>query len=161
MIETMSKLRNISKSLVQDLGREPSIEEIADDAALSTGETRRVLKIARHPISLDRPVGESEDSYFGDFIEDESAESPISAASKEMLKAKIEAVLNTLTHREREIIKLRYGIGDGYTYTLEEVGRLFNVTRERVRQIEAKAIRKLQHPVRARRLEGFLQGVAQ
>ncbi len=160
MIETMSKLRNISKALVQELGREPSIEEIADRAELSVGETRRVLKISRHPISLDRPVGESEDSYFGDFIEDETAESPISVASQGMLKDKIEAVLNTLTHREREIIKLRYGIGDGYTYTLEEVGRIFNVTRERVRQIEAKAIRKLQHPVRARRLEGFLEGIA-
>ncbi len=159
MIETMSKLRNVSKTLVQELGREPSIEEIAGRAALSVGETRRVLKISRHPISLDRPVGESEDSYFGDFIEDETAESPISAASQGMLKDKIEAVLNTLTRREREIIKLRYGIGDGYTYTLEEVGRVFNVTRERVRQIEAKAIRKLQHPVRARRLEGFLEGI--
>ena len=159
MIETMSKLRNVSKTLVQELGREPSIEEIAGRAELSVGETRRVLKISRHPISLDRPVGESEDSYFGDFIEDETAESPISAASQGMLKDKIEAVLNTLTRREREIIKLRYGIGDGYTYTLEEVGRVFNVTRERVRQIEAKAIRKLQHPVRARRLEGFLEGI--
>ena len=125
-------------------------------ASLSVGETRRVLKISRHPISLDRPVGESEDSYFGDFIEDETAESPVSAASQGMLKDKIEAVLNTLTRREREIITLRYGIGDGYTYTLEEVGRVFNVTRERVRQIEAKAIRKLQHPVRSRKLEGFL-----
>ena len=159
MIETMSKLRNVSKLLVQTLGREPSIEEIAEFADLSVGETRRVLRISKHPISLDRPVGESEDSYFGDFIEDESAESPVTVASQEMLKDKIEAVLNTLTHREREIIKLRYGIGDGYTYTLEEVGRIFNVTRERVRQIEAKAIRKLQHPVRARRLEGFLEGI--
>ena len=160
MIETMSKLRNIAKQLVQEIGREPTIEEIAERAELSVSETRRVLKISRHPISLDRPVGESEDSYFGDFIEDGTAESPISAASQTMLKDKIEAVLNTLTHREREIIKLRYGIGDGYTYTLEEVGKIFSVTRERVRQIEAKAIRKLQHPVRARRLEGFLEGLA-
>jgi len=159
MIETMSKLRNVSKQLVQELGREPSIEEIADLASLSVSETRRVLKISRHPISLDRPVGESEDSYFGDFIEDGTAESPLDVASQGMLKDKIEAVLNTLTHREREIIKLRYGIGDGYTYTLEEVGRMFNVTRERVRQIEAKAIRKLQHPVRARRLEGFTESI--
>ena len=159
MIETMSKLRNIAKQLVQDLGREPTIEEIAEYAELSVAETRRVLKISRHPISLDRPVGESEDSYFGDFIEDDTAESPVSTASQTMLQDKIEAVLNTLTHREREIIKLRYGIGDGYTYTLEEVGKIFHVTRERVRQIEAKAIRKLQHPARARRLEGFLEGV--
>ncbi|QOJ13456.1 MAG: RNA polymerase sigma factor RpoD [Planctomycetia bacterium] len=156
MIETMSKLRNISKRLLQALGREPTIEEIAEDAKMPVSEARRVMKISRHPISLDRPVGESEDSYFGDFIEDEKAESPVSTATSEMLKDRIEAVLKTLTYREREIIKLRYGIGDGYTYTLEEVGRIFKVTRERVRQVEAKAIRKLQHPVRARKLEGFL-----
>ncbi|HEY8751667.1 MAG TPA: RNA polymerase sigma factor RpoD [Tepidisphaeraceae bacterium] len=158
MIETMSKLRNISKMLMQELGREPTIEEIAKRAKMSVSETRRVLKISRHPISLDRPVGESEDSYFGDFIEDEKADNPVESATQEMLKDKIEQVLKTLTYREREIIKLRYGIGDGYTYTLEEVGRIFKVTRERVRQVEAKAIRKLQHPVRARKLEGFLPG---
>jgi RNA polymerase primary sigma factor len=158
MIETMSKLRNISKQLIQELGREPTIEEIAKRAKMSVSETRRVLKISRHPISLDRPVGESEDSYFGDFIEDEKADNPVESATQEMLKDKIEQVLKTLTYREREIIKLRYGIGDGYTYTLEEVGRIFKVTRERVRQVEAKAIRKLQHPVRARKLEGFLPG---
>jgi len=158
MIETMSKLRNISKQLMQELGREPTIEEIAKRAKMSVSETRRVLKISRHPISLDRPVGESEDSYFGDFIEDEKADNPVESATQEMLKDKIEQVLKTLTYREREIIKLRYGIGDGYTYTLEEVGRIFKVTRERVRQVEAKAIRKLQHPVRARKLEGFLPG---
>ncbi len=160
MIETMSKLRNISKGLMQELGREPTIEEIAKRAKMPVSETRRVLKISRHPISLDRPVGESEDSYFGDFIEDERAENPVESATQEMLKDKIEQVLKTLTYREREIIKLRYGIGDGYTYTLEEVGRIFKVTRERVRQVEAKAIRKLQHPVRARKLEGFLPGSA-
>ncbi len=158
MIETMSRLRNISKKLVQQMGREPTIEEIASEAGMSVSEARRVLKISRHPISLDRPVGESEDSYFGDFIEDETAESPIETAGTEMLKDRIEEILKTLTYREREIIKLRYGIGDGYTYTLEEVGRIFKVTRERVRQVEAKAIRKLQHPVRARKLEGFLDG---
>jgi RNA polymerase primary sigma factor len=158
MIETMSKLRNISKGLMQELGREPTIEEIAKKAKMTVSETRRVLKISRHPISLDRPVGESEDSYFGDFIEDEKADNPVESATQEMLKDKIEQVLKTLTYREREIIKLRYGIGDGYTYTLEEVGRIFKVTRERVRQVEAKAIRKLQHPVRARKLEGFLPG---
>jgi len=159
MIETMSKLRNTSKRLVQEMGREPTVDEIAREAELSVSETRRVMKIARQPISLDRPVGESEDSYFGDFIEDETAESPVNVASQEMLKDKIDDVLNTLSFREREIIKYRYGIGDGYTYTLEEVGRIFNVTRERVRQIEAKAIRKLQHPVRSRKLEGFLEGI--
>jgi len=158
MIETMSKLRNVSKKLLQQLGREPTIEEMANEAGYSVEETRRVLKISRHPISLDRPVGESEDSYFGDFIEDDTAESPVQAATQEMLKDKIEQVLKTLTYREREIIKLRYGLGDGYTYTLEEVGRIFKVTRERVRQIEAKAVRKLQHPVRSRQLEGFLDG---
>ena len=161
MIETMSRLRNISKELLQKLHREPTIEEIAEKAKMPVSEARRVMRISRHPISLDRPVGESEDSYFGDFIEDETVESPAQAASQEMLKDKIESVLQTLTYREREIIKLRYGIGDGYTYTLEEVGRIFKVTRERVRQVEAKAIRKLQHPVRSRRLEGFLDGNAE
>ena len=155
MIETMSKLRNVSKKLTQLKGREPSIEEVAEAAQVSVDEAKRVMKISKHPISLDRPIGDSEDSYFGDFIEDESVESPVQSASREMLKERIEKVLGTLTFREREIIKLRYGIGDGYTYTLEEVGRIFRVTRERVRQIEAKAVRKLQHPVRSRQLGGF------
>ncbi len=157
MIETMSKLRNVQKKLLQEKGREPTIDEVAKYANITIEEARRVMKISRHPISLDRPVGESEDSYFGDFIEDDSVESPINAATQEMLKDKIDQVLKTLTYREREIIKLRYGLGDGYTYTLEEVGRIFKVTRERVRQIEAKAVRKLQHPVRSRQLEGFLE----
>ncbi len=157
MIETMSKLRTVSKNLLQKLGREPTIEEISKEVEMSIAEVRRVLKISKHPISLDRPIGESEDSYFGDFIEDDSADSPVQSATQEMLKDRIEQILNTLTYREREIIKLRYGIGDGYTYTLEEVGRIFKVTRERVRQVEAKAIRKLQHPVRSRKLEGFLE----
>ncbi len=156
MIETMSRLRTASKNLLQALGREPTIEEIALEADMSVEETRRVLKISKHPISLDRPIGESEDSYFGDFIEDDEIDSPVASAAQEMLKDRIDIVLKTLSYREREIIKLRYGIGDGYTYTLEEVGRIFKVTRERVRQVEAKAIRKLQHPVRARKLEGFL-----
>ena len=160
MIETMSRLRNIAKQLLQDLGREATIEEIATKADMPVSEARRVLKISRHPISLDKPVGESEDSYFGDFIEDEGTDSPVSSAGSEMLKDRIEEVLKTLTYREREIIKLRYGIGDGYTYTLEEVGKIFKVTRERVRQVEAKAIRKLQHPVRSRKLEGFLESPA-
>ncbi|MFW6189860.1 MAG: RNA polymerase sigma factor RpoD [Planctomycetota bacterium] len=159
MIETMSNIRNIVKKLVQKKGREPSLEEISQEADLSIEETRRVLKISKRPISLDRPIGDGDDSFFGDFIEDEKAVSPMSEAAKEMLKDKIEGVLNTLTYREREIIKLRYGLGDGYTYTLEEVGRIFNVTRERVRQIEAKAVRKLQHPVRSRQLEGFIDSL--
>ena len=159
MIETMSKLRRVSKTLLQELGREPTIEETSEAAEISLEETRRVLKISRHPISLDRPVGESEDSYFGDFIEDGAIDNPVAAATQEMLKDKIDYVLKTLTYREREIIKLRYGLGDGYTYTLEEVGRIFKVTRERVRQIEAKAVRKLQHPVRSKQLQGFLDSI--
>jgi len=156
MIETMSRLRTAGKVLHQKLGREPTIEEIAKEAEMSVEESRRVMKISKHPISLDRPIGESDDSYFGDFIEDDEVDSPVISATQEMLKERIDVVLKTLSYREREIIKLRYGIGDGYTYTLEEVGRIFKVTRERVRQVEAKAIRKLQHPVRARKLEGFL-----
>ncbi|MFO0784057.1 MAG: RNA polymerase sigma factor RpoD [Phycisphaerales bacterium] len=156
MIETMSKLRTIQKHLLQELGREPTVEEIALRAKMPIEETRRVMKVSRHPISLDRPVGESEDSHFGDFIEDERQESPSESASSELLRQRINDVLKTLTYREREILKLRYGIGDGYTYTLEEVGRIFKVTRERVRQVENKAIRKLQHPVRRQRLASFL-----
>ncbi|MBN1360745.1 MAG: RNA polymerase sigma factor RpoD [Sedimentisphaerales bacterium] len=156
MIETMSRIRSASKVLHQELGREPTIEEIANEVGMTVQETRRVLNISKHPISLDRPIGDSEDSYFGDFIEDDDVDSPVASATQEMLKERIDMVLKTLSYREREIIKLRYGIGDGYTYTLEEVGRIFKVTRERVRQVEAKAIRKLQHPVRARKLEGFL-----
>ncbi|MBX3404689.1 MAG: RNA polymerase sigma factor RpoD [Phycisphaeraceae bacterium] len=156
MIETIGKLRAIQKQMVQETGAEPTVEELAERAGLSVSETRRVLKISRHPVSLDRPVGETEDSYFGDFIEDEGQRPPNETAGQDMLKQRIEQVLKSLTYREREIIKLRYGIGDGYTYTLEEVGRIFKVTRERVRQVEAKAIRKLQHPVRRRKLEGFV-----
>ena len=155
MIETMRKIRNISKKLIQDKGREPTIQEIAKGVKISVAEAKRVLKISRHQVSLDRPVGESEDSSFGDFVEDERAESPVTAATQELLKDRIENVLQTLTFREREIIKYRYGIGNGYTYTLEEVGKIFKVTRERVRQIEAKAVRKLQHPIRSRKLVGF------
>ena len=160
MIETMSKLRNVTKRLVQEKGRAPSVEEVAEATGITVDEAKRVMKISKHPISLDRPIGESDDSYFGDFIEDETAESPLQSAGREMLKERIDDVLGTLTFREREIIKLRYGIGDGYTYTLEEVGRIFRVTRERVRQIEAKAVRKLRHPVRARQLASFLEGVS-
>jgi RNA polymerase primary sigma factor len=159
MIETMSRLRAIQKQMLQEKGLEPTIEELAERAEMSVAETRRVMKISRHPVSLDRPVGESEDSYFGDFIEDEKQSTPSVTAAQDMLKQRIEQVLKSLTYREREIIKLRYGIGDGYTYTLEEVGRIFKVTRERVRQVEAKAIRKLQHPVRARKLSGFVETV--
>jgi len=159
MIETMSKVRNATKKLIQKNGREPTIKEISCELGISEEETRKVIKISKHPISLDRPIGDSDDGFFGDFIEDRTTESPINAATHEMLKEKLEQVLNTLTYREREIIKLRYGLGDGYTYTLEEVGKIFRVTRERVRQIEAKAVRKLQHPIRSRMLEGFLESI--
>ncbi len=157
MIDVLGKLRNASKRLQQDLGREPTSEETAAAAGLSIEETRRVLAMGRQPVSLDRPVGESEDSCFGEFVEDEGLPRPEKAASNELLREKIDALLKTLTYREREIIRLRYGLGDGYTYTLEEVGRIFKVTRERVRQIEAKAVKKLQHPVRSQQLDGFLE----
>jgi len=156
MIETITKLRNLQKEMIQRHGMEPTADELAERAQMTATEVRRVMSISKHPVSLDRPVGESEDSNFGDFIEDTNQLSPSDAASQDMLKGRIELVLKTLTYREREIIKLRYGIGDGYTYTLEEVGRIFKVTRERVRQVEAKAIRKLQHPVRSRKLSGFV-----
>jgi RNA polymerase primary sigma factor len=160
MIDVLSKLRNVAKRLLQEMGREPTSEEMAIAANLNLDETRRVLSMGRHPVSLDRPVGESEDSCFGEFIEDGGLPRPDRAAGNELLREKIEALLKTLTYREREIIRLRYGLGDGYTYTLEEVGRIFKVTRERVRQIEAKAVKKLQHPVRSQQLAGFLERVA-
>jgi RNA polymerase primary sigma factor len=156
MIDVLSRLRNVSKRLLQEMGREPTTEETARAADMPIEEVRRVLNIGRHPVSLDRPVGESEDSSFGEFIEDGSTESPIISATHGMLRQKVEGLLKTLTFREREIVRLRYGLCDGYTYTLEEVGRIFKITRERVRQIEAKALRKLQHPVRSKQLEGFL-----
>jgi RNA polymerase primary sigma factor len=160
MIDVLSKLRNTSRKLLQELGREPTTEETAQAAELSVDETRRVLSMGRHPVSLDRPVGESEDSCFGEFIEDGGLPRPDKAAGNELLREKIDSLLKTLTYREREIIRLRYGLGDGYTYTLEEVGRIFKVTRGRVRQIEAKAVRKLQHPVRSQQLAGFVERVA-
>ena len=160
MIETMSKLRAAARELLQEKGREPSVDEMAELAGVPMDEARRVMRISRQPISLDKPLGEGEDNSFGEFVEDKSNDSPVSNAASEMLKDKIDSVLKTLTYREREIIKLRYGLGDGYTYTLEEVGRIFKVTRERVRQIEAKAVRKLQHPVRSRQLQGFLEGIS-
>ena len=161
MIETMSQVCEPQPvSCCRKCGREPSIEEMAELADVPVEEARRVMRISRQPISLDKPLGEGEDNSFGEFVEDKSNDSPVSNAASEMLKEKIDSVLKTLTYREREIIKLRYGLGDGYTYTLEEVGRIFKVTRERVRQIEAKAVRKLQHPVRSRQLQGFLEGIS-
>ncbi|HWB01247.1 MAG TPA: sigma-70 family RNA polymerase sigma factor [Pirellulales bacterium] len=156
MVETMSKVRNVSRQLLQELGREPTIEEVAKLAGTPIDETRRVLAMSRYPISLDRPVGNSEDSHFGDLLPDAGVESPANGAAQEMLRSRIHKVLKTLSYREREIIKLRYGLGDGYSYTLEEVGHIFKVTRERIRQIEAKAVRKLQQPSRSQELSGFL-----
>jgi len=158
MIDVLSKLRNIQKNLLQERRCPPSTEEIAMRADMSIDEVRRVMDIGRHPVSLDRPVGEGDDCSFGEFIEDSHSDNPVRLASNCILRDKIERLLKTLTYREREIIRLRYGLGDGYTYTLEEVGRIFKVTRERVRQIEAKAVRKLQNPVRSQHLEGFLLG---
>jgi RNA polymerase primary sigma factor len=160
MIDILSKLRNIQKMLQQKYGREATTEEIAAHTDVPLEEVRRILDIGRHPVSLDRPVGDSEDSSFGEFIQDNSSDNPVFTASNSILREKIEQLLKTLTWREREIVRLRYGLQDGYTYTLEEVGRIFKVTRERVRQIEAKAVRKLQHPIRSQHLEGFLKPMA-
>jgi len=156
MVETMSRVRNVSRSLLQKLGREPTIEETAQASDTCIDETRRVLAMSRYPISLDRPVGNSEDSHFGDLLPDGCARPPAIGATHGMLRVRISKVLKTLSYREREIIKLRYGLGDGYSYTLEEVGHIFKVTRERIRQIEAKAVRKLQQPARSQELVGFL-----
>ncbi|MEM9413559.1 MAG: sigma-70 family RNA polymerase sigma factor, partial [Planctomycetota bacterium] len=148
MVETMSRVRTVSRQLLQELGREPTLEEVARRSETTIEEARRVLAMSRYPISLDRPVGNSEDSHFGDLLPDGEAKNPSLGASQEMLRGRIQTVLKTLSYREREIIKLRYGLGDGYSYTLEEVGHIFKVTRERIRQIEAKAVRKLQQPSR-------------
>jgi RNA polymerase primary sigma factor len=160
MIDVLSKLRNIQKRLTQQLRREPGLYEIAEAAQMTVEEVQRVLDVGRHPTSLDRPVGEGEDNAFGEFIEDPSSDNPVRNAGNGVLRDRIDSLLKTLTYREREIIRLRYGLTDGYSYTLEEVGRIFKVTRERVRQIEAKAVAKLQNPVRAQMLEGFLKEVA-
>jgi RNA polymerase primary sigma factor len=157
MIDVLSKLRTTAKKLLHELGREPSPDEIAEAAGVPLEEARRVLEMGRQPMSLDRPVGESEDASFSEFVEDVGVASPAASTTHGLLRDKIESLLKTLTYREREIIRLRYGLTDGYTYTLEEVGRIFRVTRERVRQIEAKAVKKLQHPVRARQLENFME----
>ncbi len=157
MIDVLSKLRNAAKMLQQTLHREPTTEEIALAAEVTVEEAARVLNIGRSPVSLDRPVGESEDSSFGEFIEDHATQAPAQLANNSVLRQQIETVLKTLTYREREIIRLRYGLVDGYTYTLEEVGRIFRVTRERVRQIEAKAVGKLQSPQRSQSLAGFVK----
>ncbi|HWX18447.1 MAG TPA: RNA polymerase sigma factor RpoD [Candidatus Binatia bacterium] len=157
MIETINKLMRTQKRLLQDFGREPSSDEIAEDMQLPVERVRAVLKMAQQPISLQSPVGDSEDTNFGDFIEDKSTESPSEITSFSLLKDKLNDVLCSLSERERKVLELRFGIGDGYARTLEEVGRQFRVTRERIRQIEAKALRKMRHPTRIRQLHGFLE----
>src|SRR5438876_1477513 len=157
MIETINKLMRVQKQLVQDFGREATPEEIADEMQMPVERVRAVLKMAQQPISLQSPVGDSEDTNFGDFIEDESAENPSDMTSYSLLKDKLSDVLETLTERERKVLELRFGLGDGYSRTLEEVGKQFKVTRERIRQIEAKALRKMRHPTRIRQLQGFLE----
>jgi RNA polymerase primary sigma factor len=156
MIETINKLMRMQKQLVQDFGREPTPEEIADEMAMPVDRVRAVLKMAQQPISLQSPVGDSEDTNFGDFIEDKGAENPSETTSYSLLKDKLTDVLASLTERERKVLELRFGLGDGYSRTLEEVGKQFKVTRERIRQIEAKALRKMRHPTRIRQLQGFL-----
>ena len=157
MIETINKLMRVQKQLVQEYGREPSPEEIAEEIHLPVERVRAVLKMAQQPISLQAPVGDSDDTSFGDFIEDKSADNPMEEAGFSMLKDKIKDVLDSLTEREREVLEQRFGLKDGYSRTLEEVGRQFQVTRERIRQIEAKALRKMRHPTRIRKLEGFIE----
>ncbi len=157
MIETINKLIRVQKQLVQEYGREPSAEEIADEIQLPVGRVQAVLKMAQQPISLQAPVGDSDDTSFGDFIEDKAAENPSDMAAIVLLKEKIKDVLESLTERERQVLEQRFGLVDGYSRTLEEVGKQFKVTRERIRQIEAKALRKMRHPTRLRQLEGFLE----
>ena len=157
MIETINKLMRVQKQLVQEYGREPTPEEVAEEVHLPVERVRAVLKMAQQPISLQAPVGDSEDTNFGDFIEDKGADNPSDMTAVVLLKAKIKDVLETLTERERQVLEQRFGLIDGYSRTLEEVGRQFKVTRERIRQIEAKALRKMRHPTRIRQLEGFLE----
>ncbi len=157
MVETINKLIRISRQLVQDLGRDPTPEEIAKEMDLSTDKVREILKIAQEPISLETPIGEEADSHLGDFIEDEDAPAPAEAAAFALLKEQLDNVLNTLTEREKKVLRLRFGIEDGKPRTLEEVGKVFGVTRERIRQIEAKALRKLRHPSRSKKLKDYLE----
>lgn len=156
MVETINKLIRIQRQLLQDLGREPTPEEIGAEMDMSTDKVREILKIAQEPVSLETPIGEEDDSHLGDFIEDKDATSPEQHASYELLKEQLEEVLDTLTDREENVLRLRFGLNDGRTRTLEEVGRAFGVTRERIRQIEAKALRKLRHPSRSNQLKDFL-----
>ena len=157
MVETINKLIRVQRQLLQDLGREPAPEEIAEEMDLTPEKVREILKIAQEPVSLETPIGEEDDSHLGDFIEDAEAQSPSEHAAYELLKEQLEDVLDTLTDREENVLRLRFGLDDGRTRTLEEVGKVFGVTRERIRQIEAKALRKLRHPSRSKRLKDFLE----
>jgi RNA polymerase primary sigma factor len=159
MIDTMSKVRQVTRDLIQELGREPSVEETAQRAGLSLDDARVVIKMARQPLSLDQPVGDHEDSFFGEFLEDYRDDDPLYETNQQTLREQIQEAMQTLNYREREILKLRYGLADGYAYTLEEVGKIFQVTRERVRQIESKAVKKLQHPQRSKSLTSFIDGL--
>jgi len=157
MVETINKLIRVQRQLLQDLGREPTPEEIAEEMDLTPEKVREILKIAQEPVSLETPIGEEDDSHLGDFIEDQDATSPSEHAAYELLKEQLEDVLDTLTDREENVLRLRFGLDDGRTRTLEEVGKVFGVTRERIRQIEAKALRKPRHPSRSKRLKDFLE----
>ncbi len=158
MIDTMSKVRNVMRELVQELGREPLPEETAERAKLSIEDARVIMKMAKQPLSLDQPVGDHEESYFGEFLEDHRDDDPLLETNQQALRVRIEEAMEHLNYREREILRLRYGLADGYSYTLEEVGKIFSVTRERVRQIESKAVRKLQQPFRSHSLASFIDG---
>ncbi|NLA11589.1 MAG: RNA polymerase sigma factor RpoD [Firmicutes bacterium] len=157
MVETINKLNRIQRQLVQELGREPAPEEIAREMNISEDRVREILKISQEPVSLETPIGEEDDSHLGDFIEDQEAQAPVDAAAFELLKEQLEDVLDTLTSREEKVLRLRFGLDDGRSRTLEEVGQFFGVTRERIRQIEAKALRKLRHPMRSKQLKDYLE----
>jgi RNA polymerase primary sigma factor len=157
MIETINKLMRMQKRLLQDFGREPTSEEVADEMQLPVDRVRAVFKMAQQPISLQAPVGDTDDASFGDFIEDKASDSPSDVTSFSLLRDKLCDVLSSLNQRERKVLEMRFGLGDGFSRTLEEVGREFRVTRERIRQIEAKALRKMRHPTRIRQLHGFLE----
>lgn len=156
MVETINKLIRVSRQLLQELGRDPKPDEIAKEMNMTEEKVREIMKIAQDPVSLETPIGEEEDSHLGDFIPDEDAPAPAEAAAYSLLKEQIEEVLNTLNDREQNVLKLRFGLEDGRARTLEEVGKEFDVTRERIRQIEAKALRKLRHPSRSKKLRDFL-----
>lgn len=156
MVETINKLIRVSRQLLQEYGREPTPDEIAKVMGLSENKVREIIKIAQEPVSLETPIGEEEDSHLGDFIEDDNAPAPAEAASHALMKEQLWDVLDTLTPREEKVLRLRFGLDDGHQRTLEEVGKVFNVTRERIRQIEAKALRKLRHPSRSRKLKDYL-----